>query len=332
MAGPPRHPREHLKELAAAAAVAGLAAASCARPAPIPAGLGVGYQLLRHGPDRLSIPYSESYHEAKRAVFERINRDRAIYGYPPLQYEPRAALVGDRFCLDTALAGSWGHWDTAGRAPYVRWGEASGVDYHIQNSGAYSDSGGTLGLTPVQLGLLIHESMMDETPPHDGHRRAILDPWLTHVGIGMARVSGEFRLTQEFTRVAFEWMEAPDRPVATGAEVVFGGKPLQEWEVGLVEIRYEPFPKRLRLPELFRRGGYGYPRVVDALRPSLPAELSYYGGGRGDFDLRAGGEFRASFRLTHGPGHYFIVCYTRRPREPQSELHPATAIMVTATS
>ena len=55
--------------------------------------------------------------------------------------------------------------------------------------------------------------MMDERPPDDGHRQTILNPLLTHVGIGLAQVGGEFRITEEFSRVAFEWLEVPDRPL-----------------------------------------------------------------------------------------------------------------------
>ena len=43
-------------------------------------------------------------------------------------------------------------------------------------------------------------AMMIEKPPHDGHRRTILDPHATHVGIGLAWEKGEFRIAQEFVR------------------------------------------------------------------------------------------------------------------------------------
>lgn len=43
---------------------------------------------------------------------------------------------------------------------------------------------------------------LDAAPPRDGHRRTILNPDYTHVGIGFAVAGGEFRLTEEFTRVA----------------------------------------------------------------------------------------------------------------------------------
>ena len=44
------------------------------------------------------------------------------------------------------------------------------------------------------------DSMMREVQPHDGHRTTILDPYATHVAIGLAWEGGEFRITQEFIR------------------------------------------------------------------------------------------------------------------------------------
>ena len=55
--------------------------------------------------------------------------------------------------------------------------------------------------------------MMNEVAPHDGHRRTILDPYATHVGIGMAWEGGEFRLAQEFVRRYIDWSRALPRTV-----------------------------------------------------------------------------------------------------------------------
>ena len=125
--------------------------------------------------------------------------------------------------------------------------------------------------------------MMAERPPRDGHRRTILDPLFTHVGIGLAAVGGELRMTEEFTRVAFEWMELPAVPLRKGDWARFAGRTLPDWEVGLVEIRFEPPPHPLSLSELRRRGSYRLPPVVRTLRPRLPESGRYDTGGRGDF-------------------------------------------------
>ena len=50
----------------------------------------------------------------------------------------------------------------------------------------------------MRLALEGHENMLREKPPSDGHRRTILDPEATHVGVGWAAENGRFQMAQEF--------------------------------------------------------------------------------------------------------------------------------------
>ena len=270
---------------------------------------------IRLGPDRTAVAYDDPREADKRVLLDRINRDRAAAGLPPLRYEPRASLVGDLFCLDAALGGFWGHWDNLGRPPFVRWGLSGGVDFHAQNSAAISSSDGTTERPVLALMLETHQAMMDEKPPKDGHRRTILQPEYTHVGIGVAVAGGEFRLTQEFTRVAFEWIEIPSKPLVAGATATFAGRPLAGWEVGAVEIRHEPPPRPLSARQLRRLGSYGYPNLVHTLT---------------DFAVDGTGAVSVQFRLSEGPGHYFVLCFVGNRMRPELGLTPATAAMITA--
>lgn len=288
------------------------------------------YPMARHAPDRIDIPYDDARETDKRAIFDRINLDRRINGVPPLRYEPRAAMAGDRFCLDSANAGATGHWDLEGRAPYVRWGLAGGVDFHAQNVAALTMTRGRFTRPLRELALEAHAAMMAEVPPEDGHRRTILDPSFTHVGIGLAEVGGEARFTEEFTRVAFEWMETPATPLRAGQRASFAGRPLKGWTVGLVEVRFEPPPRPLTLVEVRRRRAYSYPPVVRTLLPAVAVPFGYLRAGRSDFYVGADGSFSITFSLDAGPGHYFVLCYLRRARETTAAMGPATAAMITA--
>jgi uncharacterized protein YkwD len=283
--------------------------------------------LVRLGPERLSVRYDDPRQADKEVLLARINRDRAAHGAPPVRYEPRAALVGDLFCLDAALKGSVGHWDIAGRPPYLRWALAGGVDHHSQNATAYSASSGRVD-DPLSVMLHMHEEMMAEQPPHDGHRRLILDPAQTHVGIGLAVAGGELRMTQEFTRAVFEWIEIPAEPLRAGAWASFAGAVPSGWEIDVIEVRHAPFPSPLSRAETAARHGYAYPGVVKRYRQRLPDGSLYTAGGRGEFDFKQG---RASlaFPLAQGPGHYYVLAYVR-PIGYEGPVGPATAAMVTA--
>ena len=304
---------------AAALAAAAVGAAACALRG------GAPYRpWLRLGLDRLVVAYEDPRPADKRLLFERINRDRLRHGVPAVSWEPRAALVGDLFCLDAALTGSAGHWDMQGRAPYLRWGLAGGVAYHAQNAAAWSLASGRFDGPVGEMLIQSHESMMAETPPHDGHRRLLLDPAYTHVGIGLAVVGRQFRLSEEFTRVAFEWIAVPSQPLRAGSLATMAGRPLPGWQVGLVEVRFEPPPKPLSLLEIEARSSYGYPPTVRTMYPEA---------GRDGLEVRHRGEVRLRFVLDQGPGHYFVLCYVRRAGDGPKLLTmmPATAAMVTAT-
>jgi uncharacterized protein YkwD len=304
-----------------------LAATACAPARRRAAGPPV--RSIRHGPERTRIAYDDPRAADKRILFDRINRDRTLHGVTAVEYDPRAALVGDLFCLDGALSGAWGHWDLQGRAPYVRWGLSGGVDFHAENAAAWSASSGRLDAPHTEMLLRSHESMMAETPPDDGHRRTILDPQWTHVGIGLGIVGGQFRMTQEFTRVGFEWVEVPAEPVRAGTTVTFAGKPLAGWQVGLVEVRYEPPPKRLTHEEVTRRGSYGYPPTVLSERPPAIAPFPTFEAGAA-IEHHRGGWMSFRFGLGRGPGYYFVLGYLVREGAAGSLMTPATAAMITA--
>lgn len=304
--------------------LAGTACAPRRRSAPEPP-----VRVLRSGPERMHIAYDDPRAEDKRVLFERINRDRTLHGVPPVEYDPRAALVGDLFCLDGALSGAWGHWDLQGRAPYVRWGLSGGVDFHGENAAAWSAATGRLDTPVSEILLRSHESMMAETPPDDGHRRTILDPQWTHVGIGVGRAGGQFRMTQEFTRVGFEWVEVPAEPVRAGTRVTFAGKPMPGWDVGLIEVRHEPPPQRLTHAEITRRGSYGYPPTVLSERPPLVSPFPQMAAGSA-IERQRGGGLSFRFRLDHGPGYYFVLCYLLPEGAAGVAMTPGTAAMVTA--
>jgi hypothetical protein len=286
-------------------------------------------RVVRRGPERTRIAYDDPRGADKRVLFERINRDRTLHGVPPVEYDPRAALVGDLFCLDGALSGSWGHWDLQGRAPYVRWGLSGGVDFHAENAAAWSADSGRLDTPLTEILLSSHESMMAETPPGDGHRRTILDPRRTHVGIGVGAVGGQFRMTQEFTRVGFEWIEIPAEPVRAGTRVLFAGRPLPGWDVGLIEVRFEPPPRQLTHREVAQRGSYGYPPTILSERP--PLEYTFPNvQDHSPIERHRGGWMSFPFRLDRGPGYYFVLCYLQQAGAFGASMTPATAAMVTA--
>lgn len=265
--------------------------------------------ILRFGPERPGAGYTEKFPEAKAKLFVRINKDRAAHGLTPLQYDPLGAKVGDAFCLESAQRGFTGHYDPEGRAPYRRWTDAGGFDWHMQNVGAISRVGGRIEEPIEKLLFAIHDEMMAERPPRDGHRRAILDPEATHVGIGAAVFDGEFRMSQEFSRRVVAWIELPTGPLEAGKLARLAARVPPPLIVGSVDISFEPREKTKSFRELSRRKQYGLPQPFHTERPRAREGTVWADGRIGDFDLDPSGRFELVFPLSRGPGTYYAVVY-----------------------
>ena len=286
--------------------------------------------LVRHGPDRATTPYAERARDAKVALLARINADRAAAGAPPVAYDLVAAKAADDFCLDAARTGVMGHWDLAGRAPYDRYADAGGVDWSGENFSGTSRRGDAFRRDEL-VGLLLeaHGRMMAEKAPDDGHRRTILDPAWTHVGLGVALEGGEFRMTEEFTRHVAVWVEAPAGRVRAGRTVSVNVRLPKGWSLAAVEIGHERFPRPLTAKEIRRRRGYAFPPASQKLLPRLAAPFQYADGSKGEVDA-ADGLVRAKVALLSGPGSYWVIVYAAPGPVEGRTLGPLTAVRILA--
>ena len=146
------------------------------------------------------------------------------------------------------------------------------MDYHAENFGSLTRTGANVEDAEVPAFLLdAHARMMAEVPPGDGHRRTVLDPEWTHVGIGAA--GGEFRMAEEFSRHVVEWVEVPAEPLPAGARAPFAVKLPAGWALACEVVRARPLPARNRAR------GVRIRRIASSAR--APANTQYPDGSRG---------------------------------------------------
>lgn len=132
--------------------------------------------------------------EAQKYVLALVNRDREGEGLEPLAWDPVAAKAGQRHAEDMAKHGFTAHWGTDGSVPEQRHTEAGGTAMVQENAACFFD-GNERELEkhpkfdPVALEK-IQAAFFNEKPPNDGHRRALLTAWHTHIGIGLAQPLG----------------------------------------------------------------------------------------------------------------------------------------------
>lgn len=254
-----------------------------------------------------------------------INRDRALHGLAPVALDSEVSTLGDQYCAEQIRNRTTGHYTTDGLPPYMRYSLAGGNDGVTENAAAWSASYRFNERALYEMARRSQEAMMAERPPDDGHRRAILDPNATHVGIGLAWEGGEFRLVQEFVRRYIDWTRPFARQARIGEVIMGSGRPLPGAEIEAITVHHESFPDTMpahvasaidvySLPD--KRREY-LPRLVTnySRRPDgtlAIARREYPDGRRGDFYLGNDGTFSFTVPFQDGPGMYTVVVWVRR--------------------
>ena len=268
----------------------------------------------------LSEPLVETYpppaqprDRIKAAVFARINRHRVSEGLRAVAWDEAAARVADAFCAQQVREQTQGHYLMDGLPPYARTGFAGIFGDGAENSASAMTTGVWAEESFEELASNGHDRMMQERPPHDGHRRTILDPEATHVGVGYFGRGGQFRMAQEFTTRRLERLalqRAGSRLLAISVE----GRVLAPDHILFVTIAREPMPVRLTKEQANSHTSYSYPEPAEAFVPEGYRGMRVIGAATQDhLRLRRDREFAFTYG-PDSPGLYTFVFYVA-PRE-----------------
>jgi hypothetical protein len=258
-----------------------------------------------------------------------INEERDLEKLPLLEVDELATTVATRHAEDMATGEFTSHWGRNGWKPYHRYSFTGG--YHAtQENVSAADSTWSSKLEDLkQDTAYLHVRLYQETPPNDGHRKAILGPQNTHVGFGLALEKLRLRMVELFVskHVALE----PVARLATpGAEFDLAGRLLKpSYLLNAIEVFYEPLPTPPELSWLRQRRSYGLPDESKLLKPILPAPYLYADKVAGVIAINSNGAFRTPVKLFKDtPGIYTIVCWVRRNRDEKP--FPATELCIRA--
>jgi hypothetical protein len=298
----------------------------------------------------LASPLAHSDIAAARAtlrqhVLKLINRDRQLYNLPPVQLDLQGSLVADTYCEQQIANGTNGHYTTDGLAPYMRYSFAGGDDGVSENAAAWSANYNFNDRALYEMARRSQDAMMAEMAPEDGHKRTILDPYATHVGIGVAWKGGEFRLVHEFVRRYVQWTKPLPRRANLADTVIASGRPVAGTNVAAISVHYEPPPEPMpahianafdsySLPD--KRRDY-LPRLRQdyRMRENRTLEIvrrEYADGSRGDFHVGKDGEFSFEIPFNDGPGVYTVVVWVRKKGTENSIAASNVSIRVEGTA
>lgn len=249
----------------------------------------------------------------RERLLKQVNAERLAAGLGELQLDELASRVATEHAHEMAERNFLSHWGLDGSKPYERYSFAGGTAAVQENCSAAEDIESISPLRIFDDLSDMHQSMLDESAPHDGHRRTILDPFHTHVGFGAALKGHSLRL-DEIYLARYARLDPVLTEAKPGSTIVISGRLLNVRHF-LTEIAvfYEPPPQPPDISWLRTPRSVFFPDDVRRLRPRAPQEFLYSDGSRGDFEWDHKGWFRARVKLYKpDPGIYTIVCMVRR--------------------
>jgi uncharacterized protein YkwD len=226
-------------------------------------------EAAESGP-RSHVP-GEPWQSERALVVDAINAARRAAGAPALVYDSLLERVGDLHCQLLFEEGGDGHFSVSGVPPYLRYLLAGGSGYHRENAFRYSHTGGGGDVNLRHVVLDGVAAMLAEKPPDDGHRQALLEAAVTHIGVGLAQLGGEVRMSHELaTEVTESWAPPPGVAVPRSA-LVLSGRVAKPWRAAAASVLWQELPHPLTEAQASAIRSYGYPPQRMIFHANQPA-------------------------------------------------------------
>ena len=248
---------------------------------------------------------------AREQLLGMVNTERARAGLNRLALDDLACKVANDHAQDMATGHFLSHWGSDGRKPYHRYSFAGGTEA-LQENVSSGDGLESVTSDAVMKNLRdMHQSMIDEVPPNNGHRKTILFPQHTHVGFGIALRGYSVRLDEIYIARYVEVDPIP-RHAKPRASVFLSGKVLKrKYILTGAGVYYEPLPSPPAIEWLRQPRSYGMPEVNEILSPRLPDRKIYSDGSTGSILVDANGGFRVRVGLSKKPGINTVMVWLR---------------------
>jgi hypothetical protein len=240
--------------------------------------------------------------------------------------------VGDAHCAILLEEGGDGHFSRSGTPPYLRYLLAGGSGFHRENIASFSS---TARVDAAQVEKALRRSvneMLDEVPPQDGHRRSLLDPWVTHIGVGLAVQGGELRMAHELSTEVTERWSGPPAVVMPRTAVALEGRLASPWRPAAVELLWEGLPHALTDSEARAIRSYRYPPRRAMFNANQPGGEPGSQAPSAPFTADRLGSF--SFRWSTGPheGVEIVLVWARYGSNRELVPVASSATVVTGTA
>ena len=262
-------------------------------------------------------------------ILQLVNEERAVAKVPPVAIDDLATQVATKHAREMVKHKYVSHWNREGLKPYQRYSFAGGFHATQENISAADNTWSSQLKDLLQDTSYLHLRLYNETPPNDGHRKAILAPQQTHVGFGVAVEDLRLRVVELFVAKYVE-LDLPSQKGKPGGSIPLKGKLRNRNDsLTVIEVFYEPLPRELEVDALNQTRAYSLPNESVNLRPILPPPFQYADHVAGVIEFDDYGDFRVPIRLFKDtPGIYTIVCWVKSSRSGKA--FPATEFCIRA--
>ncbi|HET6978584.1 MAG TPA: CAP domain-containing protein [Pyrinomonadaceae bacterium] len=291
------------------------------------ASTAIGVSLL----DRTFSPedLEKTIKEIRANLLAMINEERAVENVQTVVLDDLATEVATKHAWDMIQGEYTSHWGRDGLKPYHRYSFAGGTDATAENVSAADNTWSMKGHDLKQDTAYLHVRLYQEKPPHDGHRKTILAPEHTHVGIGIVVHELRLRLVELFV-ARYVQVKPMAREAKRGGQISFEGKVRPGYEMKNIEVFYEPVPEAPEIGWLRVPRSYALPNESRVLRRKIPPPYMYADGQHGTVEIFNDGSFAAPVKLyKNTPGIYTIVTWINEVNSAAA--FPATTVCIKAS-
>ncbi len=251
---------------------------------------------------------------AREQLLKQVNAERSAAHLSELKLDDLACSVANEHARDMATREFLSHWGSDGLKPFHRYSLAGGTAAVQENCSAASDINSVSPLRVLSDLRDMHQSMLDEVPPEDGHRKTILDPFHTHVGFGIALNNRSLRLDELYLARYLQIDPVTATEAKPGTTIRISGRLLNPSHfIHEIDVYYDQPPKPPDIDWLRQPRSVSFSDDVVRMRPRALSGMVYKDGTRGDFDWDHKGRFHAPIKLFRNePGIYTVVWIVRR--------------------
>ncbi|MBI3940725.1 MAG: CAP domain-containing protein [Acidobacteria bacterium] len=250
----------------------------------------------------------------KLRLVERINQDRTRMDQPPVSFLGDLSQLADEHCREMLQWDYVSHWNRAGLKPYMRYSSGGITDHTAENIASLKDT----SFRPVmghiwQEMIRRHESLLHEQAPDDLHRKSILNPQHTHVGIGLAYDETGMTLIEVFAGRYLSVAPLPRRAKLSEKVSLRAKSVSRDFKLEGISIFYDELPRPYSAGDLAATHSYGFPDAERILRRRLPSPYVYQGGGAGEIRVDPDESFVCEIEFfKKQPGVYTVVVWLKK--------------------